>query len=508
MKSLQRRVSVLTTVMCLSLLAWTEVESAQVKNVIVMIGDGSGYSCWQAASMYRGRWNGAQQRSTEVYDGVGWSALACSTYPLNTASKPSGKGTQDTSVIYDPEMAWSTTADRETVGSGEKAKEVEIPAGYKWLKAGYTDSAASSTALSTGQKTYNAAINWSDLDQKLGPTASELAKAHGKSTGVVTSVQWSHATPAGFADAHVTSRNSYEEIANQMLSGDVLDVIMGCGNPDFDDNGQPQQKKEFKYVGGEQTWRNIEIARQQSDGLYGGFRPVATKAEFEALLTGPVPARVLGTAQVAQTLQAARVKAKPQDGADGTADSAAMEPAYTQPFIASVPSLKTMTVGALRVLNTNPQGMFLMVEGGAIDWANHNNHGGRMIEEQIAFVETIEAVVDWIERNSSWDETLLIITADHETGLLWGPESKTRAFDPVVDHGAGRMPGFAYNSTNHTNSLVPLFLRGAGSELFPALLEGTDPVRGPYVANTSIAEIIHQVLSSGEPAAPEATRRQ
>ena len=509
--NIERRGLVLATAVVLSLLAWADAGHAQVKHVILMIGDGDGYNCWRAASMYQGRWDAAKQRSNQVYESPGWNALACSTYPLTTASKPSGKNVQDAKLIYDPGNAWSTAPDQEAVTVGKETKQVEVPAGYKWLKARYTDSAAAATALSTGKKTYNAGINWSDLDKPLGPTASELAKACGKSVGIVTNVQWSHATPAGLSHAHVVHRDKYEDIAQQMLAGDVLDVIMGCGNPDYDDNGQPRKKKIFKYVGGEETWQKIEKARRQPEGLYHGFRPVSTKAEFEALLNAPTPRRILGTAQVAQTLQQARSAAKvaktTTDASDtteqDTSTAAPPGPPYKQPFLTTVPSLKTMTLGALRVLEANPQGLFLMVEGGAIDWANHNNQAGRMIEEQVSFVETIEAVVTWVETHSNWDETLLIITADHETGLLWGPDSKQQAFDPLVDHGAGQLPGLAYNFKSHTNSLVPLFAKGAGSGAFTGLVVGTDPVRGPYVTNTAVAEVMRRAFTAAKPAAAE-----
>ena len=118
---------------------------------------------------------------------------------------------------------------------------------------------------------------------------SELAKSLGRAAGVVTTVEWSHATPAGFSNAHVAERDDYQDIAQQMLQGGVLDVIMGAGNPDFDNDGQPWQLPQGRGAG-------IQIRRRQGnlgcrskrpakrpDGLYQGYRPVSTKAEFEAL---------------------------------------------------------------------------------------------------------------------------------------------------------------------------------------------------------------------------------
>lgn len=440
--------------------------AAEVKNVILMISDGAGYNAFRAASMYQGKWDAAARQSRQVFDGPQWLTIACSTFPLNLKKEPAGLGVQDPALVYDPIKAWDGLE------------------GYAWLKTTYTDSAAAATALSTGRKTFNNAINWSDLDAPLAPTVSERARQAGKAVGIVTSVQWSHATPAGSSHAHVASRDAYEAIAGQMLAGGVLDVIMGCGNPDFDNDGQPREgKKEYKFVGGEASWQAIEAARSQPGGLYQGFRPVATKAEFEALVDGPVPERVLGTAQVGTTLQQARKKGASTD-----------DPALDTPLNTSVPTLAIMVRGALNVLDDRPGGFFLMVEGGAPDWAGHNNQMGRLIQEQIDFHHAVEAVVAWVQQHSSWDETLVVITADHETGLLWGPQSETSPYDPLVDHGPGRVPGFKFHSKSHSNSLVPVYARGPGSERLPDLARGADPVRGPYLDNTDIANVLHSAI--------------
>ena len=78
-----------------------------------------------------------------------------------------------------------------------------------------------------------------------------------KSTGVVTSVEWSHATPAGFV-AHNASRNDYAAIANEMINDSGTDVIMGAGSPLYDDNGAPvATPSQYKYVGGVDTWNAL-----------------------------------------------------------------------------------------------------------------------------------------------------------------------------------------------------------------------------------------------------------
>ena len=190
-----------------------------------MIADGAGQNTWLAASMYQGR------VGKQVYDQPGWVRFSCSTYPLNLSHKPTGDAKQDRTLVYDPVKAWDAAP------RGAKPGDF---AGYACLTATPTDSAAAATALATGRKTYNNAINWSNDNRPMrGLTIAEIAKAAGKSVGVITTVQWSDATPAGLGGAHNVNRSNHAEIANEMLDGGWLDVIMGAGNPDFDDDGRP-----------------------------------------------------------------------------------------------------------------------------------------------------------------------------------------------------------------------------------------------------------------------------
>jgi len=493
-----------------SFLPGAEVE-IPTKNVILLIGDGAGYNTLLATAMYLGKFDRDTGKSSLVFDQPEWVKLACATYPLSLSSRAQNTGQQDPELIYDPAKAWDPQR------------------GYEWLLKTAADSAAAGTAMATGKLTYNNAINWSDFDRPLGPTLVEIAKKKGKSTGVVTSVQWSHATPATLGGAKVAKRDDYETIARQMLSAGILDVIMGAGHPAFDNNGRPRSpdQYQYKYVGGEEIWKALEAARSRPEGTYLGFRPVVTKEEFAALCSGPTPAKVVGTAAVAETLQASRSDSKRRSTASAPvpdkkviegSSPAASSPAqqvlgqqtgkagsdeleqepFTQPLVETVPDLPTMVAGALNILDDNPQGFFLMVEGGAIDWANHANRADRMIEETVHFLSAIETVIRWVEKCGSWEETLVIVVADHETGLIWGPEADKIPFQPIVDHGPGKMPGFRYLSTKHSNSLVPLFARGVGADRFHAWVQGQDPVRGSYVHLTSIFHVIAEALTGEE----------
>jgi alkaline phosphatase len=308
----------------------------------------------------------------------------------------------------------------------------------------------------------------------------QVAEAHGKATGVITSVAWSHATPAGFV-AHNVSRDNYAEIASEMIRDSATDVIMGCGNPWFDDSGQPVgSPNTYKYVGGVDTWKALVDGTAASDADGDGdldpWTLIQTRKDFQELAHGSTPDRVCGVAQVSNTLQQSRA-------GDGYADP------FVLPLTETVPTLTEMTAGALNVLDNDPDGFVLMIEGGAIDWAAHENQSGRMIEEEMDFNASAEAVVKWVEQNSSWQETLVIVTGDHETGYLTGPGSDP-TWEPIANNGAGVLPGMEWHSDTHTNALIPLFANGVGSDLLSAYADRTDPVRGPYIDNTEIAQLI------------------
>ena len=268
---------VLVCLVILSLLAVSPAAAGRkkpvAKNIIVMIADGRGYSHVQAASYYE---YGRDAR--QVYNRFP-VRYAMSTYEAYYEGDPCyGRG-------YDPVMAWSE---------------------FDWVKTCYTDSASSATVMSTGVKTYNGAIGV-DLDQQPLVHALEVAEQKGKSTGVVTSVEWTHATPAGFV-AHNISRNNYAEIGQEMIYDSAADVIMGAGHPWFGHDGEALAvPNTFKYVGGETTWDDLVAGiaggDADGDGVDDPWTLIQTRAEFQALMNGPTPKRVVGTAQVYQTLQ-------------------------------------------------------------------------------------------------------------------------------------------------------------------------------------------------------------
>jgi alkaline phosphatase len=301
---------------------------------------------------------------------------------------------------------------------------------FSYQDRGATDSAAAGTALVTGEKTFGGAISV-DVDGNPLVTIGEIAAGLGKATGAVSSVQYNHATPA-VVDAHNTSRNNYAAIAADMISSD-LDVIMGG------DSRSPGQQIYTDAAGAGFT------VIQGSDDP----RIPDDPADWNDLADGD------------GTFRGGTMPTKLFGGFSGATLGGR-----------SAPTLETMTKGALAVLEQDEDGLFLMVEGGAVDWENHGNDMNDMLREQLDFDNAVMAAVDWVERESSWDETLLIVTSDHETGSIWGPTED--AYNNVVDNGVGNLPGFSYNSGNHTNALVPLWARGPGADGFDALVDGVD----------------------------------
>jgi len=418
------------------------------KNIIVMISDGWAFNHLEAVSYYE---YGKDAR--QIYNRFPFQ-FAISTYMADTTETGYGYCGHG----YDPVLAWSD---------------------FEYVMKCYTDSAAAATALSTGVKTYQGAIGV-DLGEQPLLHALEVAEMHGKATGVVTSVEWTHATPAGHV-AHNLSRNNYAEIGQEMVYDSAADVIMGAGHPCYDADGVYNDcTNTFNYVGGEDTWYDLEAGiaggDADGDGEADLWVLVQERDEFQALMDGPTPKRVLGTAQVYQTLQQGR-------GGDGYADP------YMVPLIDTVPTLEEMTKAAINILDDDPDGFFLMVEGGAVDWASHGNQSGRIIEEALDFERSVEGVVDWVKENSNWGETLLIVTADHETGYLTGPGSDP-TWEPIVNNGAGVLPGMEWHYDGHTNNLVPLSAKGDAARMFSRYADGHDPVRGRYADNTNVADII------------------
>ena len=197
-----------------------------------------------------------------------------------------------------------------------------------------------------------------------------------------------------------------------MLTESASEVILGAGKPWYGDEGElvkrtgPDGKEEapnsYKFVGGEAQWRGCVAGTVgndcDGDGAFDAWTLIQSKAEFQRLMTGDTPSRVLGTVQAAETLQESR------KSADGNEKD---DLPFQTPLLATVPTLVEMELAAINVLDNDPDGFYLLIEGAAVDWACHSNETGRMIEEMIDYNKAVEAVVQWVGQQVV-DETLLV----------------------------------------------------------------------------------------------------
>lgn len=276
-----------------------------------------------------------------------------------------------------------------------------------------TDSAAGGTALATGFKSYNGAISFSPDGETL-KTVLEVAEECGRSTGLVATCAITHATPAVFA-AHVDHRSKQPLIAEHMVHSGV-DVIFGGGLGFF-----------------------LPASDQMSSRAdQTNLIRVLEKTHFVA--TTPEMFHGMGTPERAVGLFAT---------------------GHLPPVAQRSVGLAEMTKKALDILSMNEKGFFLMVEGSQIDWASHRKDIEGIIAETVDLDDAVAIGLDFAEKHP---HTLLLVTADHETGGL------------AVEDGsieARRITKSGFTTGSHTGEMVPLFATGPGSEYFGGIVDNT-----------------------------------
>lgn len=282
-----------------------------------------------------------------------------------------------------------------------------------------TDSAAAATAMATGVKTNNGAIGMDAQGNPL-PNLAALAKRTGRSVGLVTTTEIYHATPAAFV-AHAESRNLPESISVQML-GSGVDVLLGGGE---DGLLPPGEEGCFPGPGKRIDGRNL-LAEAGERGMV--FVCNATGLE-EAALNGTTP--LLGIF-----------------GGGG------ME----RPFS---PSLAMMTQKALQILSRNPKGFFLMVEGGQIDWASHLNDTPNALGDTLGLDEAVAVALDF---RITTPETLVVVTADHETGGMKAEWTETSGISSALTETPNVK--LIWSTSQHTSEPVPVTAEGPAASCF------------------------------------------
>ncbi|MCB0705997.1 MAG: alkaline phosphatase [Saprospiraceae bacterium] len=275
-----------------------------------------------------------------------------------------------------------------------------------------TDSAAGAVAFASGIKTYNGAIGV-NADTIAVQTILEDAEAHGLATGLIATSKILHATPACFF-AHQKSRTMYEEIAADLLLTD-MDLFIGGGKKYFDqrtlDNRNLiEELQEKGYVISDYFQQDFNDSLIMDPAFNFGYLTA---------LDAPLPAAA---------------------GRDYLTSASARGIEFLQ-------------------ARSPENGFFLMIEGSQIDWGGHANDSDYIISEMIDFDRAIGTVMDFAKKDGN---TLVIVTADHETGgYAINPGS---TMDSLVT---------AFTTGYHTGCLIPVFAFGPGSNLFSGIYENT-----------------------------------
>ena len=241
---------------------------------------------------------------------------------------------------------------------------------------GVTDSAAAGTALASGEKTKNGAIGVLADQQTPVSSVATWAKDAGAAVGVATSVSVDHATPAAFY-AHVGGRDSYYSIGKHLIQAD-FDFYAGS---DF-----------LEPVGNGDLQKEGTLYAQCEDA---GYRLARGAADFDKKFKRGKKMILFQTEEASQTLRKCLPYAIDRQEGDLT--------------------LTQITEAGLKTLTSQRKdGFFLMVEGGKIDWACHSNDAATVFHEVIDMDNAIKVAYEFYKQHP--DETLIVVTADHETG--------------------------------------------------------------------------------------------
>ncbi|MEQ8853806.1 alkaline phosphatase [Gimesia sp.] len=402
------------------------------KNIILFVFDGMDWQTTKAAALYYSK--------GDKYKGGRGTGLLFQDYPATGTSQfgymvtaPHNAATNvdvDKQTVLNPGGTIRGGYNAEKGGPnpwtpGNDIKYLISSPSNNYGEHAYPDSANTATSMTAGIKSYNNAIN---VDPTGAPvmTIAHQAQLDGYSVGVVTSVPITHATPAA-AYAHNVSRNDYQDLARDLVGQTSishpekplpgLDVVLGGG---YGTKAKPSGSKSDgkNFVPG---WKYIaEETIKQADVKNGGKYTVALRTDGAEGKAGLQKAtqdaiknktRLLGVYGVGA--HAAHLPFQTADGDYQPAPGKTSAETYSAADIKENPTLADMTESALDVLSQNKKGFWLMVEAGDVDWANHDNN----LDNSIGAVKSGEAafkvITDWVEKNSNWKDTVVILTADH-----------------------------------------------------------------------------------------------
>ena len=392
----------------------------------------------------------------------------------------------------------------------------------EYIKASYPDSANTATTLYTGVKSYNNAIAV-DIYERPLTTILKTAASLGKSTGLVTSVPIDHATP-GAAAANVNRRTKYDlnapeatpldNILQQELRIYQPTVLLGGGHP-LSNIKKPLPtgvEPDRTYIS-EATYR--ELNTHPNDNLYKytfrerGANAAKILAQTATQIDPNRGQRLLGIYGARGQNGNLPVSSANRDyGTTGldlfkVHSTRGLQPDTERPLAQGEtnaqfiqrewnenPTLNDLTNAALTVLNKDPDGFWLMIEGGDVDWAAHDNNLDNLIGTTLDFDRSVGTVIKWIENHGGWERNQLIVTADHDHYFTLNDDFPDRlrrqgakrltASNTATDAGHywGSQPVVAkdaagkelaetgkYGWGNHTNRPIPVYYQGYAADV-------------------------------------------
>ena len=306
-----------------------------------------------------------------------------------------------------------------------------------------TDSAAGGTALATGTRTNNGFVG-ADPDGNQLTSVLRKAQAMGKKTGIVVNTTLTEATPAAFY-AGVTSRKMVFDIAKQFTESNV-DVAIGGGLDHFIARPDSLDLTATLIEKGYDVFLNWETVLGTDSEKFVGILPLYDLHRRE---------ENNGTASAAEGQEVCLAAQLASLNEDVNTTHLSEPTVY----------LEKATVKALDILSrNNKDGFFLMIESAIIDGYGHNNDSDGMIVEMKEFNRTLQNMIDYVNNNP---ETLLVVTADHETGGtgVYYNGHKPGNEGPVK---------LKFSTSGHTGTVVPIFAYGPGAENFAGLMKNTD----------------------------------
>ncbi len=342
---------------------------------------------------------------------LGFSALLISCGKYEVTNPPSAKVKKPKNIIL-------------LIGDGTGLSQVSAAQFYKKEPVNYErfpivglikvsssdelipDSAAAATAFASGKKTANGVIGM-DTEYNSLETIIDLISKKGMHSGLIATSSITHATPACFY-AHVKNRNSAEDIAAFLPESDI-DYFAASG---------------LKYFNNRKDGKNLitqfELNDFVIDTLHLNPHSGAKKIGY-LLARKDMPTMLEGRGNF----------------------------------------LPDATEMAMKFLSHDNKGFFLMAEGSQIDWGGHDNQADYLISELIDFDNTLGVVLDFAKHDG---ETLVVVTADHETG----------GFSLGYQNGDYNTIVPSFSTTHHTGAMVPVFAFGPGAENFGGIYENTE----------------------------------